>query len=60
MTTRITHVTDTQLRRQLRELLEASGMSYEQLAERHAYRDLTPDQWEIWHKVRNVLFLLGE
>lgn len=53
-------LSDTQLKRQRRELLDAAGMTYEQLAERHAYRDLTPEQWEIYHKVRNIDFLLGE
>ena len=55
--TRVQNVTRGDLDKRRRQVLDAIGMSYEELAAKAATRSLIGDEWAAWEEIREIDFL---
>ena len=53
----VQNVSRRDLDKRRRQILDAIGMSYEELAARAAARSLVGDEWAAWDEIREIDFL---
>lgn len=60
MTVRIVAVSEAELQQERRDVLASIHMTYEELVERHAERDLNSREWDAWDRIKQIRWLLCE